>query len=464
MSRIDTDTICAIATAPGRSGIGIVRISGPDCQKIATAILGFSPRPRHAHFCRFSNPGGEVVDQGVALFFAAPHSFTGEDVLELQGHGGPVVLGSVLRAASAAGARLARPGEFSERAFLNGKLDLVQLESIADLIDAGTEQAARSAVHSLEGFFSSQVNDFVSRITNLRVYVEAAIDFTDEDIDFMAEGRIQQTLQTTLQDLENFLGKARQGALLKYGLKVVIAGEPNAGKSSLLNGLSGRDSAIVTDIPGTTRDILTETINLDGLPLHILDTAGLRDSRDAVEQEGIRRARQAIDQADRILLLIDTQRHAMDETVIRQQLQALRLDESLLDSGRLSVVFNKIDLRKPTDPVLPKHMEDQHGLTTLALSARTGEGMDELRAYLKRCAGYQGSDGSGFIARERHIKALIGCRDALREGLTRLEERAGWELLAEDLRIAQNCLGEITGRFTSDDLLGKIFSSFCIGK
>ncbi|MFM1895681.1 MAG: hypothetical protein RLZZ385_755 [Pseudomonadota bacterium] len=464
MSQLDTDTICAIATTPGRSGIGIVRISGPGCLSIAQSLLGFEPLARHAHFCSFRNSTGQVVDNGVALYFRGPHSFTGEDILELQGHGGPVVLGSLLRCVTGFGARLARPGEFSERAFLNGKLDLVQLEAIADLIDAGTEQAARSAVATLEGVFSRAIESLVSRITALRVYIEAAIDFSDEDIDFLAEGSVLVTLETLLADLDEFLGKARQGALLRHGMRVVIAGEPNAGKSSLLNGLSGRDTAIVTDIPGTTRDVLTEAINLDGLPLHVLDTAGLRDTSDAVEQEGVRRARQAIDSADQVLLIVDGSAYPMDADSVKNHLARLRIPDTLLSSARLSVVFNKIDLLLLSEPGEHAVVCDGKPVTVIHVSAKTGAGLDELRRHLKHCAGYRDGDAGQFIARERHIDALTRCRQSLANALHQLQEQAGPELVAEDLRIAQGCLGEITGKVSSDDLLGKIFSSFCIGK
>jgi tRNA modification GTPase len=445
------DTIAALATPPGRGGVGIIRISGPRAPHIAETVLGRCPTPRRAEYRPFTDEAGEVLDTGIALYFPAPHSFTGEDVLELHGHGGPVVLDLLLRQTLALGARLARPGEFSERAFLNGKLDLAQAEAVADLIDSASAQAVRLAVRSLQGAFSRRVHQLVDTLTELRLYVESAIDFPEEEIDFLADGQVQARLDAVRTELETTQAAARQGNLLREGMTVVIAGRPNAGKSTLLNALAGRDTAIVTDTPGTTRDVLREHIQLDGLPVHIIDTAGLRDSNDAVEQEGVRRAWAEIERADRILLLHDASQ------VIDEQERALH--ERLAQVGPpIIVVHNKIDLVADTPPV------GLAGGSELRLSARSGEGMAALREHLKACVGYQ-ADGEGeFMARRRHLDALARARAHLERGAEQLQTHAAGELLAEELRLAQQALGEITGEVTADDLLGRIFSSFCIGK
>ncbi|MGM0633907.1 MAG: tRNA uridine-5-carboxymethylaminomethyl(34) synthesis GTPase MnmE [Pseudomonadota bacterium] len=460
--RTDTDTICAMATPPGRSGVGIIRVSGPRCRELAEILLGHVPQPRHAGLCDFRERSGQVIDQGIALFFPGPRSFTGEDVLELQGHGGLYLLNRLLEELAALGVRLARPGEFSERAFLNDRLDLTQAEAIADLIDASSEQAARSAVRTLQGEFSRLIHELTEAITELRVYVEASIDFSDEEIDFLSDGGVASRLDDIVARLEQVLEQARQGSILKEGMSVVIAGRPNAGKSSLLNALAGRDTAIVTDIAGTTRDILRENIHIDGMPLHITDTAGLRDSEDRIEQEGIRRARRAMEEADRLLLVVDV--HEEPEMVdaspdtLRRYLDLLRLPATL--PPRLTLVLNKGDLAG-----LPPGFRQQSAQQPpqVLLSALNADGIDLLRNHLKDCMGFQATEEGGFIARTRHLDALKRARGELHHAREQLRHQAG-ELVAEDLRHAHGHLGEITGEFTNDDLLGRIFSSFCVGK
>ena len=430
------DTIAAIATPPGRGGVGIVRVSGAAVSVIAVALLGQLPNPRQATLRSFCASNGELLDQGIALYFPAPHSFTGEDVLELQGHGGPVVMDLLLARVLELGARLARPGEFSERAFLNDKLDLAQAEAIADLIASDTAAAARAALRSLQGEFSQQVNDLVEGLVELRIYVEAAI-------------------AARLRDLQKRLGSlqavARQGRLLRDGMTVVIAGRPNAGKSSLLNQLVGRDAAIVTAIPGTTRDVLREHISIDGMPLHIIDTAGLRHSDDLVEAEGIRRAWVEIAAADQIVMLVD------DQSGFTVEDQALR--EQLPTETPVTVVRNKIDLTGR----MPAMVQGQWGIEIL-LSARSGAGLDLLRDHLKSCMGYQSGGEGTFMARRRHLEALERATVALNRAAYQLEVVRAGELAAEELREAQNALAEITGEFSSEDFLTRIFSSFCIGK
>jgi tRNA modification GTPase len=445
-----TATIAAVATPPGRGGIGIVRISGTAVRHIAAGLLGKLPKPRHASFVNFLDAASQPIDQGLAIFFPAPHSFTGEDVLELHGHGGPVVLDMLLNRALELGARLARPGEFSERAFLNGKLDLAQAEAVADLIEAGSETAARSALRSLEGGFSQRVHALVEGLTRLRLYVEAAIDFPEEEIDFLADERVTQELDMLAQDVEKLLASTQQGVLLHDGMTVVLAGPPNAGKSSLLNALAARDTAIVSAIPGTTRDVLRERIHIDGMPLHIVDTAGLRESRDEIESEGIRRAREQMQRADRVLLVLDDSAH---EALPAEVLQ--HVPEKL----PRSVIRNKIDLTGRAAGVTKKADE-----TEIALSAKTGDGLDDLRRHLKDCMGFQTAGEGTFMARRRHLDAIRRAQVCLVQGQARLRESRAGELLAEELRLAQQALSEITGEFTPEDLLGKIFSSFCIGK
>lgn len=441
------DTIAAVATPAGRGGVGIIRVSGPQVSAIAAAVLGSCPPPRYACYQPFLDETGAPLDEGIALYFSAPHSFTGEDVLELQGHGGPVLMDMLLSRCLELGARPARPGEFTERAFLNDKLDLAQAEAIADLIDSGSEQAARSALRSLQGDFSRVVDTILTELIRLRIYVEAALDFPEEDIDFLADGESLGRLDILLERLNAVCRKATQGSLLREGLHLVIAGQPNAGKSSLLNQLAGREAAIVTDIAGTTRDVLKEQIQLDGMPVHVIDTAGLRDSEDPVEREGIRRAWEQIAHADLVLLLID------------DQAGFTAADQDILDQlpARLPVirVYNKID-RTGQGP----RVEDD----TVYLSAKTGAGIDALRGKLEAAVGYEASTEGLFTARRRHLRALANTLEALQRARTQLVDYQAGELMAEELRQAQTHLGTITGRFTSDDLLGEIFSSFCIGK
>ncbi len=443
------DTIAAIATPPGRGGIGVVRVSGPATRTIAEKLLGKLPVPRHATFARFRAADGQPIDEGLVLFFPAPHSYTGEDVLELHGHGGPVVLDMLLQRALALGARPARAGEFTERAFLNDKLDLAQAEAVADLIDAGSQAAARAALRSLEGEFSKRVQALTERLIQLRMHVEAAIDFPEEEIDFLADEKIGSGAAALDVALKQLLATAQQGQLLHDGLVLVLAGRPNAGKSSLLNALAQRDAAIVSDIPGTTRDVLREYIQLDGLPLHIVDTAGLRTARDAIEAEGVRRARTEIERADRVLLIVDDAQPPGDDTELLQELPS---------ALARTVVRNKIDLTGRVPAIA-----QCDGITEISLSAKTGDGLELLRRHLKDCVGYHPTTEGGFSARRRHLDAIRRAQAHLGMARGHAQARAG-ELLAEELRQAQQALSEITGEFTADDLLGRIFASFCIGK
>jgi len=443
----NNDTIAAIATPPGNGGVGIIRISGKTVSGIAQQLFGKLPLPRQATYCAIQNADGEIIDSGISLFFPAPASYTGEDVLELQGHGGSVVLDMVLRRVLALGARLARPGEFTERAFLNNKLDLAQAEAVADLIASSTEQSVRSAQKSMQGVFSQQINQLVEELTELRIYVEAAIDFVDEEIDFLTDGIVEKRLVKLLERIGQIQKTAQQGRLLRDGMTIVLAGKPNAGKSSLLNALAGHEAAIVTDIAGTTRDVLRERIQLDGMPLHIIDTAGLRDSDNPVEQEGIRRAHEEIHKADKILLLIDA--NDPDESLLA----------TLPQQSDITRVYNKIDLLQ-----LPPALRQTDQGSTIHLSIKTGAGMDLLIRHLKDSVGFNEATDNVFIARRRHLEALAHAHEAVETALNQLQINQAGELVAEDLRMAQQSLAEITGEFTSDDLLGRIFSSFCIGK
>lgn len=451
-----TDTIVAQATPPGRGGVGILRISGQAAREVARAILNKLPKPRYADYLPFLDVSGKILDQGIALWFPAPNSFTGEDVLELQGHGGPVIIDLLLkRILTLPGLRIARPGEFSERAFLNDKLDLAQAEAIADLIDASSEQAARSALNSLQGAFSVRIHQLVATLTQLRIHVEAAIDFPDEEIDFLSDGKIESKLNNTINELAAVRAEAQQGSLLREGMKVVIAGRPNAGKSSLLNALAGREAAIVTNVAGTTRDILREHIHIDGMPLHIIDTAGLRESSDEVEKIGIERAWNEIEQADRLLFMVDgTTTDAIAPTAIWPEFVS-RLPATL----PITVVRNKADI---TGEVLG--ITEISGYSLICISALTGGGIDLLRNHLKQSIGFTSNIEGGFLARRRHLQALETTAKHLEQGYLQLVNAHAGELLAEELRLAQQVLSEITGEFTSDDLLGQIFSSFCIGK
>ena len=445
------DTICAVATPPGRGGVGIVRVSGALAQKIADAIVKKKLPPRNAQYLPFFDHSDEILDQGLAIFFPGPNSFTGEDVLELQGHGGPVILELLLGRVIELGARLARPGEFSERAFLNDKIDLVQAEAIADIIDSSSEQAARAAMRSLRGEFSQKIEALTQKLIELRVYVESAIDFPDEEIDFLTDGKIKQQLENLNQQLEHIIVNAKQGSLLREGMTVVIAGKPNAGKSSLLNKLAQKEAAIVTAIAGTTRDVIKEQILIDGLPIHVLDTAGLRQSDDIVEQMGVDRALHEVENADRVLVVVDDNKNVADELAgILPQLNT---------KTPLTIIRNKIDISQRSANIV-----EQNERVEVSLSAQSGEGLDLLRQHLKDCVGYHQAGESNFIARKRHLIALEQASGSIVKGLVQLNDFNAAELLAEELRQAQQSLSEITGEFTSDDLLGEIFSSFCIGK
>ncbi len=453
---IEKETIVAQATPPGRGGVGILRVSGPLSEQVAKEVLGKTLKPRYANYLPFKDIDGSVLDQGIALFFKAPNSFTGEDVLELQGHGGQVILDLLLkRILQIKGVRLARPGEFSEQAFLNDKIDLTQAEAIADLIDASSEQAARSALKSLQGEFSTKVHQLVDELIYLRTYVEAAIDFPDEEIDFLADGKIEAHLNQIIAKVAEVQSQAKQGSLLREGMKVVIAGRPNAGKSSLLNALAGRDAAIVTDIAGTTRDVLREHIHLDGMPLHIIDTAGLRTATDEVERIGIERAWQEIDQADRVLFMLDST--TTDETLPEKIWPEFM--SRLPPSIPVTIIRNKADISGEAEGI-----RTENGYTTITLSAKTQQGIQLLKEHLKESIGYQTVTEGGFLARRRHLEALEQAAQHLQQGHIQLTQFYAGELLAEELKMAQNALSEITGQFTSDDLLGNIFSSFCIGK
>jgi len=444
------DTIAAIATPAGRGGVGIVRVSGPGAPDIARRITGLNPAPRHAHYCDFLDDQGQVLDQGILLWFKAPHSFTGEEVIELQGHGGPVVMDLLLDRCLKLGARLARPGEFTERAYLNDRMDLAQAEAVADLIDAETTAAARLATRSLQGRFSSAINELLESLVRLRMYVEAAIDFPEEEIDFLSDGKVSTDLQAVIDNISKVRDKASTGRILRDGINLVIAGKPNAGKSSLLNALAGVDSAIVTEIPGTTRDVLRERIQLGGVPVHLVDTAGLRETADRVEQEGVRRAREELRRADRLLWVYDA---AADP-------ENPGLDKAGLPPGvPVTLVRNKVD-KVAEEP----GTGERGGLPEIRISAKSGEGLEQLKAHLLESMGFQGAENTEFLARRRHLDAIDRALAALEKGRDALEHHQAGELLAEDLRQAQQALSEITGDFSADDLLGEIFSSFCIGK
>lgn len=445
---LDRDTIVAVATAPGNSGIGIIRVSGKQSFDIAKKITHKVLDVRVATFTGFSDRSNNLIDNGLAIYFKAPHSFTGEDVVELQAHGSPVVLDLLLKEVLAHGARQARAGEFSERAFLNNKIDLTQAEAIADLISSGTEAAARSAIHSLQGEFSKEINTLIEKLIALRAYIEAAMDFPEEEVDFLSKGKIKEQLAELQKSLATIFELSKQGVLQTEGITIVIAGKPNAGKSSLLNQLAARDVAIVTPIAGTTRDVLREHIQIDGMPLHIIDTAGLRESIDPIEQEGIARARKEIDKADHILLVVDSS-----------------------DLGSVNTALDeKISLPKHIPTTLVKNKCDLIGLVPqtdemcITLSAKTGAGMGLLKQHLKKSAGYNSAFSGRFSTRRRHLHALEKAQTHIHMGLAQLETQQNNELLAEDLRLAQQELEVITGRFLPDDLLDKIFRDFCIGK
>ncbi|HRG04783.1 MAG TPA: tRNA uridine-5-carboxymethylaminomethyl(34) synthesis GTPase MnmE [Acidovorax defluvii] len=467
------DPIAAIATAPGRGAVGIVRVSGKGLGVLVEAVCGRTLRPREATYLPFRDAVGQPIDQGLALFFPAPHSYTGEDVLELQAHGGPVVLQLLLARCLEAGAqahpatgqpalpglRVAQPGEFTERAFLNDKIDLAQAEAIADLIDASTTAAARSASRSLTGAFSHEIHALRDALIHLRMLVEATLDFPEEEIDFLRKADARGQLSNLKQTLSQVMQRARQGALLREGIKVVIAGQPNAGKSSLLNALAGAELAIVTPIAGTTRDKVQQTIQIEGVPLHIIDTAGLRDSDDEVERIGIARAWDEIAGADAVLFLHDlARRDAMDYRAADAVIEST-LAEKLPSSVPVIDVWNKVDC------VPGAAQPASAGRAAVHLSARTGEGLDALRRILLEVAGWQSAPEGVYIARARHVQALRTVQQHLEEAAAQLDALGpALDLLAEELRLAQNALSSITGEFSSDDLLGVIFSSFCIGK
>jgi tRNA modification GTPase len=442
------DVIAAIATAPGRAAIGVVRVSGPNLEALAQSLLGKVPAPRHAALCDFLDENRETIDHGIALYFPAPHSYTGEEVLELQGHGGPAVMQLLLRRCLALGARLAEPGEFTKRAFLNDMLDLAQAESVADLIDASTGEAAKSALRSLQGAFSTEVNALTKSLIELRTLVEATLDFPEEDIEFLEQANAVGKLRAIQAQLEKVLLAARQGSILREGISVVLAGRPNVGKSSLLNRLAGEDVAIVTSVPGTTRDAIRQAIEIEGVPLHVIDTAGLRETKDEVEKMGIARTWAAIEKADAVLLIIDSsQSESQEDRKILERLPS-RLPRIC--------VYNKIDLL----PAEPK-AQAVEGEIRVHLSAKTGAGVDLLCAQLLQIVGWQPTGEGVYMARERHLSAL---REAGQHLSGALENKAQIELFAEELKLAQQALSRITGEFTTDDLLGEIFSRFCIGK
>jgi tRNA modification GTPase len=467
------DPIAAIVTAPGRGAVGIVRVSGPDLMPLIVQICGQALQPRHASYLPFLDAAGTAIDRGLAIYFPAPRSFTGEDVFELQGHGGAVVLQLLLQRCLQAGAaqrlRLARPGEFTQRAFLNDKIDLAQAEAIADLIDASTEAAVRSANRSLSGAFSAEIQALLSALTDVRMLVEATLDFPEEEIDILQQSDVRGRLTRISQVLEQICQSARQGALLRDGMKIVIAGQPNAGKSSLLNALAGAELAIVSPIAGTTRDKIQQTIQIEGVPVHVIDTAGLRDSADAVEQMGVARAWSEIDAADAIVFLHDLSRlhppRSEDPQVLAdiQACQDADADIAAALRGRLTSKVPVIDVWNKCDACAPGDRPAPPG--ALHLSARTGEGLDLLRSALLQAAGWQPAAEGNYMARERHLQALRRVGAHIANTLAQLDaDPPALDLLAEELRLAQNALGEITGAFGADDLLGVIFSRFCIGK
>ncbi len=447
----NSDTIAAIATPPGRGGIGVVRISGRGLKSLAEKIIGYIPQARHARLSKFLGEDGLVIDEGIVLFFPAPHSYTGEDILELQGHGGPAVMNLLLASCLSAGARLAQPGEFTLRAFLNNKLDLAQAESVADIIDASTGEAARCAVRSLQGEFSSVIHRLVQALTDLRLLIEASLDFPEEEIDLPHKAEVEDKLGKLHAQLQQVFASARQGNLLREGVWIVLVGQPNVGKSSLLNQLAGEEAAIVTEVPGTTRDTIRQTIELEGVPVHLIDTAGLRETDDMVEKMGIARTRSVIEKADLVLLLMDSRQGITPD------------DQAILVSlpARLPVlhVYNKIDLLAGLEPT-----KSRKGSAEVYLSAKTGAGIESLRQKLLEMAGWRPqSMGEGvFMARQRHLHALFTAREHLENAAALLGKES--DLLAEELRLAQKALSSITGEFTADDLLGEIFSRFCIGK
>ncbi|MEN9916869.1 MAG: tRNA modification GTPase MnmE [Pseudomonadota bacterium] len=454
---INRETIVALATPSGRGGVAVIRVSGLNIQHIALQLLGRLPKKRYAEYLPFLSDDGSVIDEGLALYFPAPNSFTGEDVLELQGHGGPVIVDCLLKRVIQLGARLARPGEFTERAFLNSKLDLVQAEAISDLIDAETEQAARAAIRSLQGDFSRRINQMRETLIELRAWLEAAIDFVDENIDFLKDTQVVNKLHSILDNIREIKNLAKQGTLIHEGINLAIIGPPNAGKSSLLNRLTAQDSSIVTSFAGTTRDVIREKFQIEGLLLNIVDTAGLRITTDEIEKEGIKRTLVEIVKADLILWVVDHATTPMNDLKFWEEQKSFF--NSIFNDKRIVIIRNKIDLKKEAAT-----LDKEIGFDVIKLSAKTSEGLTLLFNYLKKCVGYNNTSEGNFSARRRHIEALNNTEVALYNGMKKLENNQFPELLAEDLLEAQNYLGEITGKFTSNDLLGKIFSNFCIGK
>jgi tRNA modification GTPase len=450
----DGDTIVASATPPGRGGLAVIRVSGPAAIEVARQVAGSLPPPRRLSRRTLLAGDGSPVDDGMVVFFSAPRSFTGEDVVELHCHGGPVIVDLLLQSLLSSGARMARPGEFSRRAFLNDRMDLAQAEAVADLIEAGSSQAARAALRSLQGEFSDRVHRLAESVTELRVYVEAAMDFPEEEIDFLSDATVADRIETLSKAFTELTASATQGALLREGMTVVLAGAPNVGKSSLLNRLTGQPSAIVTHLPGTTRDVLRERISIEGMPLHVIDTAGLRDAVDPVEAEGVRRARQEMEKADLVLLLVDAAETDPD-TVIEMR------DMSIPEEVPVTVVRNKVDLTSEPPGV---RSPDGAGGPTIGISALHGQGIADLRRHLEERVGYEPAAEGAMSARRRHLDALDRARGHVRRGAMQLLEHGAPELMAEELRLAHHCLGEITGEISSEDLLGRIFSSFCIGK
>jgi len=442
------DAIAAIATPPGRGGIGVVRVSGPALEPTLHALAGRDLRPRQATRADFLDSTGAVIDQGLILYFRAPHSYTGEDVIELQGHGGPVVLNLLLQRCLELGARLAEPGEFTKRAFLNDKIDLAQAEGVADLIDAATAQAARCAMRSLQGDFSRRIEALVDALTELRIFVEATLDFPDEEVEFLESGKVRARLAAIRAQLAAIIAASQQGQLLRDGIHIVLTGQPNVGKSSLLNALAGTERAIVTEIPGTTRDLIRETINLRGVPLHVFDTAGLREPRDPVEKIGIERTWQAVAAADLVLWVSDLTR---PETCVPDPALGVRTTAGVPQLH----VLNKVDLAG-----LEPSVRTMGGMVEVAVSAKSGAGLDLLKTAVLTAAGWDVANEGAFMARERHLQAL----QLAQEHVTRAAGQSQVEFLAEELKLAQRALGSITGEVTADDLLGKIFSHFCIGK
>ncbi len=459
MDHLSKDTIAAIATPAGKGGIGVVRVSGPLVAELAVKVLGKLPEPRNATFSNFCDSDGQAIDHGISLYFPGPHSFTGEDVLELQGHGGPVVIDLLLQRTLELGARIANPGEFSLRAFLNDKIDLAQAEAIADLIDSSSRQAAKGAINSLQGEFSARVKQLDKKVVALRLFIEAAIDFPEEEIDFLQDDRIKLSIEEIVKELTACLGQTKQGAVLNDGISLVLAGKPNAGKSSLMNALCGKDTAIVTDHAGTTRDVLTEKILMDGIPINLFDTAGLRKTENPVEKEGVKRALIETGRADIVLLLVDV---SDCREGWREEVDGLL---SIIEGqGTVVVLLNKTDLL--AQPLTEKEIlvaADTHW-SVLQISAKTQDGIELLKARIKKIVGYVDASEGVVLARRRHIRALEKASEAMERGREQLVTYMAGEILAEELKIAHESLCEITGEFTSDDLLGEIFSSFCIGK